>query len=285
MQDLRGNLQWNYYNSGRRRRSRLKVNQSSEYTSENEMSCLEGIRNQWRTSDEPEEELLQGWCGLEGGGVKAKCADQCVGCSGTLGRARSGAELITLPISNEALVRTEIWANDPKSDVYVTLRPYCQLDAFLQNVHFVDPGVSVESESNNHHCIIIIPAYDGHSQGSYDKDWLVSPQRPLRRVLSHHLEADDSSTWYEPSFCQRCLSGSFLVVFSLGPACLLNSIHRLRRLRCIIAAGHFRDTLLASSSALSIRLELSPRITLRAVVSKADIRLLSLILRTTVESP
>lgn len=72
-----------------------------------------------------------------------------MGCSGALGRTRSGAELITLPISNEALVRTEIWANDPKSDAYVTLRPYCQLDAFLQNVHFVDPGVSVESESNN----------------------------------------------------------------------------------------------------------------------------------------
>ncbi|VDO04843.1 unnamed protein product [Rodentolepis nana] len=78
------------------------------------------------------------------------CVNQYVGCSGTLGKAHSGTEVITIPLSNDTLVRSEIWANDSKSsEAYVTLRPYCHLDTCLQNIRFVDPGVSVEGGSNN----------------------------------------------------------------------------------------------------------------------------------------
>nr|CDS27601.1 protocadherin 1 [Hymenolepis microstoma] len=78
------------------------------------------------------------------------CMNQYVGCSGTLGKAHTGTELITIPLSNDTLVRSEIWANDSKSsEAYVTLRPYCQLDTCLQNIRFVDTGVSVEGGSNN----------------------------------------------------------------------------------------------------------------------------------------
>ncbi|KAM3181720.1 hypothetical protein ACTXT7_013811 [Hymenolepis weldensis] len=113
-----------------------------------------------------------------------RCVNQCVGCSGTLGRAQSGAELITLPISNDALVRTEIWANDPKSDAYVTLRPYCQLNAFLQNVHFVDPGVSIEGESNN---LTDSPSancpFFQHRQHSSATDSITPPTTPSISVI------------------------------------------------------------------------------------------------------
>lgn len=58
-------------------------------------------------------------------------------------KRRNTTELITLPIPTEAVVHTEIWTNDPKSsEAYVTLKPYCQLDGCVQNVHFVDPSVT-----------------------------------------------------------------------------------------------------------------------------------------------
>ncbi|KAM7534934.1 hypothetical protein Aperf_G00000090835 [Anoplocephala perfoliata] len=84
------------------------------------------------------------------GQTVSTCINQLVGCPGTLGKVHGQAELITLPISTDALVRTEIWTNDPKSsEPYVTLKPYCQLDACFQNAHFVDPGIPPNEGSNN----------------------------------------------------------------------------------------------------------------------------------------
>ena len=72
---------------------------------------------------------------------------QLVGCSKGLGENSNETELITLPISTDALVRTEIWTNDPKStESYVTLKPYCQLDGCLQNLHFVETGAANADE-------------------------------------------------------------------------------------------------------------------------------------------
>lgn len=62
-----------------------------------------------------------------------------------------GINLITLPISSEALVRTEIWTNDPNSssEAYVTMKPCC-VDNCLQNVHFVDSsGIGVGGGSSD----------------------------------------------------------------------------------------------------------------------------------------
>uniref|UniRef100_A0A0R3X7M2 C2H2-type domain-containing protein n=1 Tax=Hydatigena taeniaeformis TaxID=6205 RepID=A0A0R3X7M2_HYDTA len=70
-----------------------------------------------------------------------------VGCPTSLGKRSNTTELITLPISTEAMVHTEIWTNDAKSsEAYVTLKPCCQLDGCLQNVHFVDPSVTTATE-------------------------------------------------------------------------------------------------------------------------------------------
>ncbi|KAL5108789.1 hypothetical protein TcWFU_003903 [Taenia crassiceps] len=78
-----------------------------------------------------------------GVGVDVDCINQLVGCPTSLSKGRNTTELITLPIPTEAVVHTEIWTNDPKSsEAYVTLKPYCQLDGCLQNVHFVDPSVT-----------------------------------------------------------------------------------------------------------------------------------------------
>ncbi|VUZ55654.1 unnamed protein product [Hymenolepis diminuta] len=66
---------------------------------------------------------------------------------------------------------------------------------------------------------------------------------------------------------------------------MLSPIYRLRHLLCIIAAGHFRGTFFASSSAFSILLKVRPRITLRTILRRAEMRLFPLILEIMVESP
>ncbi|KAH9285188.1 hypothetical protein ECG_03239 [Echinococcus granulosus] len=76
-----------------------------------------------------------------------ECINQLVGCQASVGKNHNPTELITLPISTEALVHTEIWTNDPKSsEAYVTLKPYYQLDGCLQNVHFVEPSATTTAE-------------------------------------------------------------------------------------------------------------------------------------------
>ncbi|CDI97707.1 protocadherin 1 [Echinococcus multilocularis] len=78
------------------------------------------------------------------------CINQLVGCQASVGKNHNTTELITLPISTEALVHTEIWTNDPKSsEAYVTLKPYYQLDGCLQNVHFVEPSVTTTAEMSS----------------------------------------------------------------------------------------------------------------------------------------
>ncbi|CDI97708.1 hypothetical protein EmuJ_000150300 [Echinococcus multilocularis] len=79
-----------------------------------------------------------------------QCINQLVGCQASVGKNHNTTELITLPISTEALVHTEIWTNDPKSsEAYVTLKPYYQLDGCLQNVHFVEPSVTTTAEMSS----------------------------------------------------------------------------------------------------------------------------------------